>query len=78
MVESSLTVVNPRFDQSSAGGFDDLDGLLCVQRGPKSKSGRNETKIFAAVVEQELLSYSSDNTYVTDVVVRKSFALSSK
>ena len=50
-----MTVVNPRFDQSSAGGFDDLDGLLCVQRGPKSKSGRNETKIFAALVEPELL-----------------------
>ena len=57
-----MTVVNPRFDQSSAGGFDDLDGLLCVQRGPKSKSGRNETKVFAAVVEPELLSYSSDKS----------------
>ena len=40
-----MTVVNPRFGQSSAGGFDDLDGLLRVQRGPKSKSGGNETKI---------------------------------
>ena len=27
-----MTVVYPRFDQTSAGGFDDLDGLLCVQR----------------------------------------------
>ena len=63
-----MTVVYPRFDQSSAGGFNDLDGLLCVQGGHKSKSGRNETKIFAAVVEPELLSYSSDNTYITDVV----------
>ena len=48
-----MTGVNPRFGQSSAGGFDDLDGLLRVQRGPKSRSGRNETKIFAAVVEPE-------------------------
>jgi len=27
-----VTVVYPRFDQTSVGGFDDLDGLLCVQR----------------------------------------------
>ena len=73
-----MTVVYPRFDQSSAGGFDDLDGLLCVQRRLKFKSSRNETEVFAAVVEPELMAYSSDNTYVTDVVVRKSFALSSK
>ena len=39
-----MTVVNPRFDQSSAGGFDDLNGLLCVQRGLKSKTGRNKTE----------------------------------
>ena len=38
-----MTVVYPRFDQSSEGGFDDLDGLLCVQRRLKSKSGRNGT-----------------------------------
>ena len=44
----------------------------------KFKSGRNETVVFAAVVEPELLAYSSDSTYRTDVVVRKSFALSSK
>ncbi|KAL9972266.1 hypothetical protein ACROYT_G018545 [Oculina patagonica] len=49
-----------------------MDGLLCVQRRLKFKSSRNETKIFAAVVEPELLAYSSDSTYVTDVVVRKS------
>ena len=73
-----MAIVYPRFDQSSAGGFDDLDGLLCVQRGLKFKSSRNETKIFAAVIEPELLSYSSDSTCVSDVVVRKSFALSSK
>ena len=73
-----MTVVYPRFDQTSAGGCDDLDGLLCVQRRFKFKSGRNEAVVFAAVVEPELLAYSSDSTYRTDVVVRKSFALSSK
>ena len=62
-----MTVVYPRFDQTSAGGFDDLDGLLCVQRGLKFKSGRNETLVFAAVVEPKLLVYSSDSTYRTDV-----------
>ena len=73
-----MTVVYPRFDQTSAGGCDDLDGLLSVQRRLKFKSGRNEAVVFAAVVEPELLAYSSDSTYRTDVVVRKSFALSSK
>ena len=73
-----MAVVYPRFDQTSAGGCDDLDGLLCVQRRLKFKSGRNEAVVFAAVVEPELLAYSSDSTYRTDVVVRKSFALSSK
>ena len=63
-----MTVVYPRSDQSSTGGLDDLNGLLCVQRGLKSKSSRNKAKIFAAMVEPELLSYSSDVTYVTDVV----------
>ena len=73
-----MTVVNPRSDQSSAGGFDDLNSLLCVQRGLKSKSCWNKAKTFAAVVEPELLSYTSDVACVTDVVVSKSFALSSK
>jgi len=41
-------------------------------------SGRNETVVFAAVVEPKLLAYSADSTYRTDVVVRKSLALSSK
>ena len=53
-----MAIVYPRFDQSSAGGFDDLDSLLCVQRGVKFKSSRNETEIFAAVIKPELLSYS--------------------
>ena len=61
-----MTVVYPRSDQSSAGGRDDLDGLLCVQRRLKFKSGRSETEIFVAVVEPELLSYSSDGTCVTN------------
>ena len=78
VVESSVTVVYLRSHQTSAAGFDDLDGLLCVQRRLKFKSGRNETLIFAAVVEPNLLAYSSDSTYRTNVIVRKSFALSSK
>ena len=57
VVESSVTVIYPRFDQTSASGFDDLDGLLCVQRRLKFKSGRNETIVFAAVVEPKLLAY---------------------
>ena len=40
-----MTVVYPRFDQTSAGGFDNLDGLLCVQRRLKFKPGRNETTL---------------------------------
>ena len=58
-----MTVVYPRFDQTSAGGCDDLDGLLCVQRRLKFKSGRNEAVVFVAVVEPEFLAYSSDSTY---------------
>lgn len=58
-LESSVTIIYPRFDQSSAGGFDDLDGLLCVQRGLKFEPGRNKAVIFTAVIKPELLSYSS-------------------
>ena len=72
-----MIVVNPRSDMSSAGGHDELGGFLCVQRRLKFKSGRNETEIFAVVVEQELLLYSSDGTCLTNVVVSKSYALSS-
>ena len=57
-----MTVVYPRFHQTSAGGFDDLDGLLCVQRRLKFKSGRNETMVFAAVVEPKLLTTEADAT----------------
>jgi len=72
-----VAVVNPCSDRSSAGGFDDLYDLLCVQRGLKSKYSRNKAEILAAVVEQEL-SYSSDVACVNDVVVSKSFTLPSK
>ena len=72
-----MKVVNLRSDQSSAGGFDDLNGLLCVQRGLKSKSSRNKAEVLTAVVEPELFSYS-DVACVNDVVVSKSFALPSK
>ena len=33
VVESSATVIYLHFDQMSAGGLDDLDGLLCVFKG---------------------------------------------
>ena len=71
-------IIYPRFDQSCAGGFDDLDGPLCVQRGLKFKPGRNQAIIFTALIKTELLSYSCDSACVGDVVVLKSFALSSK
>ena len=54
MVESSVAIVNPCSDQSYTGGVDDLNSLLCICRGPNSKSYRNETKILTAVVEPEL------------------------
>ena len=53
VVESSVTVVYPRSDQSSTGGLDNFNGLLCVQRGLKSKPSRNKAKIFASMVEPE-------------------------
>ena len=56
-----MAIIYPRFDQSSADGFDDLDGLRCVQRGFKFKPGRNKAVIFTAVIKPELLSYSSDS-----------------
>ena len=65
-------------DQSSTGRFDDLDGLLSVQRRLESKSSGNKAEIFATVVKPELLPYLSDVACVTDVIVSKSFALSSK
>ena len=32
-----MAIIHPRFDHSSAGGLDDLDGVLCIQRGLKFK-----------------------------------------
>ena len=55
-----------------------MDDLLSVQRGLKFEPGREKVVIFTAVIKPELLSYSSDSACVGDVVVRKSFALSSK
>ena len=73
-----MAIIYLRFDQSSAGGFNYLDGLLCVQQGLKFEPGRNKAVNFTAVIKPELLGYSSDSACVGDVVVRKSFALSSK
>ena len=38
VIKSSVTVVDSCLDQSSTGRFDDLDGLLNVQRRLESKS----------------------------------------
>ena len=73
-----MAIIYPRFDQSSAGGLNYRDGLLCVQRGLQFEPGRNRAVIFTAGIKPELLSFSSDSAYVGDVVVRKSYALSSK
>ena len=73
-----MTVVDPGSDQSSAGRLDDLDSFLCVQRGLNLKSSWHKAVIFAPVVEPQLLAYLSDVAYVPDVVVGKSFALTSK
>ena len=49
------------------------------KKGKLLKSSASDQRpISDTVVEPELLSYSSDVTCVTDVVVSKSFALSSK
>ena len=77
-VESSVAVVYARSDQSSTRGLDDLNGLLVVQQGLNSKSFWDKAEIFAAVAEPELLSYSSDVTCVTEIVLWKAFAVSSK
>ena len=55
---SGSLIVNPCSDQSSTGGVDDLNSLLCVQRGPNSKSYWNEIKILTTVIEEELLAYT--------------------
>ena len=77
MVESFVAVVNPCSDQSSTGGVDDVNSLLCIYRGPNSKSYRNETKILGAVVEPGLLAYTSDVACEMNVVVGMLFEISS-
>ena len=73
-----MTIVNPRSNQSSTRSFDDANGFFSVQRGLNSKSHWNNAKIFAAVVELELLFCASDVSCLTDVIVSKFFALTSK
>ena len=73
-----MTIVNARSNQSSTRNFDDANCFFCVQQGLNSKSLWNKAKIFAAVVEPELLVYASDVSCVTDVIVSKFFALTSK
>ena len=72
VIKSSLTVVDSCLDQSSTGRFDDLDGLLSVQRRLETKSSGNKAEIFVTMVKPELLPYSSDVACVTDVIVSKS------
>ena len=50
-----MRVVYRRIDQTSVGGFDDLDGLWMA---------RKDTVVSAAVVEPKLLAYSSDTEYL--------------
>ena len=57
-----MTVVYPCFDQTSAGGFDDLDGLLCVQRRLKFNSSWNETVVFAAKLTTRPLFFQAKLT----------------
>ena len=73
-----MTIVNTRSNQSSTRSFDDANRFFRVQRGLNSKSHWNKTEIFAAVVEPELLFYTSDVSCVTDVIVSKFFALTPK
>ena len=57
-----MIVVYLRFDQTSAGGFDDLDGLLCVQRRLKFNSSWNETVVFAAELTARPLFFQAKLT----------------
>ena len=51
-----MAVVDSGFNQTSAGGLDDADSLLGIQRGLDLKSGWNKTEVFTAVVKPELLA----------------------
>ena len=73
-----MTIVNTRSNQSSTRGFDNANSFFRVQRGLNSKSRWNKTEIFAAVVEPELLFYTSDVSRITDVIVSKFLALTPK
>ena len=70
-----MTIVNTRSNQSSTRRFDNANSFFRVQRGLNSKSRWNKAEIFAAVVEPELLFYTSDVSCITDVIVSKFFAL---
>ena len=61
-VESSVAVIDLGFNQMSAGGLDDADSLLCIQRGLDLKSGWDKTEVFTAVVKPELLAYLSNGS----------------
>ena len=70
-----MTIVNTRSNQSSTRRFDNANSFFRVQRGLNFKSRWNKAEIFAAVVEPELLFYTSDVSCITDVIVSKFFAL---
>ena len=55
-----MTIVNPPSNQSSTRSFHDANGFFRVKRGLNSKSRWKKAKIFAAVVEPELLFYASE------------------
>ena len=48
-----MAVVDLGFNQTSAGGLDGTDSLLCIQRGLDLKSGWNKTEVFTAMVKPE-------------------------
>ena len=73
-----MAVVDSGFNRTSAGGLDDADSLLCIQRGLDLKSGWNKTEVFTAVVKPDLLAYLSNGSFVSNVTLNKLFALTSK
>ena len=60
-----MAVVGSGFNQTSAGGLDNADSLLCIQRGLDLKSCWNKTEVFTAVVKPELLAYLSNGSSVS-------------
>ena len=46
--------------KTSAGGFDDVDGFLCIQRGLNLKSSCDKAVIYAPAIEPEFFVYLSD------------------